>query len=121
MCTNQTSAAPRTMTATRLSWLQQLIEPAAAIDDLSTRRASRLLAILLLTLIALFSLFIIPYSLMMPSFRAPWYWYLVFGTAYALNRTRYYRLAAGLTIAASPAIIFTVIMNDPMRGLSFTV
>src|SRR5204862_4289990 len=62
-----------------------------------------------------------PRTLTTPGYQPPWYGYLLFGGAYALNRTRYYRLAAGLTIAAFPLIIFTAIVSNPVYGLSRTV
>ena len=53
-------------------------------------------------MIALFLLVDITRLLTTPGYRPPWYGYLLFGSAYALSRTRAYRLAAGLTIAAFP-------------------
>jgi len=107
------------------TWLghlsQALIVPAATLDDVALRYKSRLLAILLLTLIALFSLVDITRILTTPGYQPPWYGYLLFGGAYVLNRTRYYRSAAGLTIAVFPLIIFTAIVSNPMYGLSRTV
>ena len=56
-----------------------------------------------------------------PGYHTPWYGYLLFGSAYALSCTRYYRLAAGLTIGAFPMIIFTTIVQNPAIGLNTTI
>jgi PAS domain S-box-containing protein len=113
--------APRAF-VTRLQWLQrQLIDPLAAIDDLAQRRTARLLATFLLVLIALFVVVDITRIVTTPGYRAPWYGYLLFGSAYALSRTRNYQLAAALTIGAFPLIIFTTIARNPESGLNTTV
>jgi len=122
MITNQTPVSQQSSFAAHRGRLQRaLIEPAAVLNDMALRHKSRLLAILLLTLIALFLLVDIIRILTTPGYNPPWYGYLLFGSAYALNRTCHYRLAAGLLIAAFPMIIFTVILNDPVVGLSRTV
>ncbi|MEO7908365.1 MAG: PAS domain S-box protein [Roseiflexaceae bacterium] len=105
-----------------VQWLlQQLIEPLSAIDDLALRRTARLLAIFLLVMIALFAVVDTTRILSTPGYHAPWYGYLLFGSAYALSRTRSYRLAAGLTIGAFPMIIFTAIVHAPANGLNTTI
>jgi PAS domain S-box-containing protein len=122
MRTNQTHVRQPNTFAARLGRLQRaLVAPPTALDDVSLRHKSRLLAILLLTLIALFSLVDITRILTTPGYRPPWYGYLLFGSAYALNRTRYYRSAAGLTIAAFPLFIFTTILNFPESRLGTIV
>ena len=122
MNTVQTPSRSLRAFAARFQWIQQqLIEPLAAIDDLALRRTARLLAIFLLVMIALFALVDITRIVTTPGYHAPWYGYLLFGSAYVLSRTRYYRLAAGLTIGAFPMIIFTSIVNNPESGLHTTV
>jgi PAS domain S-box-containing protein len=107
---------------TRLQWLQQrLIEPLTYTSDLALRRTARLLTIFLLLLIALFALVDTIRIATTPGYRAPWYGYLLFGSAYVLSRTRYYQLAAGLTIGAFPMIIFTAIVQNPAGGLNTTI
>src|SRR5215213_3296898 len=118
----QTSSPTQRAFGTRLQWLQQqLIEPLAAIDDLAIRRTARLLAIFLLVLIGLFALVDTTRIMTMPDYHAPWYGYLLFGSAYALSRTRYYQLAATLAIGAFPLIILTRIVNSPTSGLNTTI
>jgi two-component system cell cycle sensor histidine kinase/response regulator CckA len=118
MIPNQTPVPQQNTFSARLGRLQRaLIEPAAALDDVTLRRKSRLLAILLLTLIALFLLVDSARFLTTPGYRPPWYGYLFLGTAYMLNRTRWYRQAAGLTIAMFPLVILTTILNNPAHGL----
>jgi hypothetical protein len=122
MSTKPTPALQQNTFAARLGRLRQaLIEPAAALDDVALRHKARLLAILLLILIALFALVDITRVLTTPGYRPPWYGYLFLGTAYALDRTRYYKLAAGLTIAMFPLVIFATVVNNPAHGLSRTV
>jgi PAS domain S-box-containing protein len=94
-----------------LRFQQVLIEPSAHLNDLGLRRTARLLANFLLILIALFLLVDITRLLTTPGYRPPWYGYILFGSAYALTRTRAHRLAASLTIAAFPLIIFTNIIS----------
>jgi PAS domain S-box-containing protein len=108
--------------AARLQQLQQqLIEPLAIIDDLALRRTARLLAIFLLVLIALFGLVDATRMMTTPSYQSPWYGYVLFGSAYVLSRTRYYKLAACLAIGAFPLIILTKIVSAPAIGLHTTI
>src|SRR6266545_4771919 len=87
---------PRT---TRFDTLRQvLIEPA--------------LAIFLLLMTAIFMLVDTTRSLTVPQYRVPWYGYLFLGTAYALNRTRLYILAAGLTLSMVPLVVFATPWSD---------
>ncbi len=114
----QKSSPPQNAFATRLQRLDQLLlEPLTTINDLALRRTARLLAIFLLVMIALFILVDIARILTTPGYQVPWYGYLLFASAYLLNRTRYYRLAASLTISAFPLIILTSIVQDPASGL----
>src|SRR6478672_2753823 len=118
----QTPIPPRSAFALRSQWLQQqLIEPLAAIDDLALRRAARLLAIFLLVLLALFALVDTTRIITTPGYHAPWYGYVLFGSAYALSRTRYYQLAACMAIGAFPLIILIRIVNNPASGLHTTI
>src|SRR4051812_17491852 len=113
----QTPSSLRTTVVSRMRRLQQvLIEPPARRDDLGQRRTARLLAIFLLILIALFLLVDLTRLLTTPGYRPPWYGYLLFGGAYMLTRIGADRVAAGLTIAAFPLIIFTTIANQPETG-----
>ncbi len=101
---------PRT---TRFDTLRQvLIEPAPAIRDVALRHKSRLLAIFLLLMTAIFMLVDTTRSLTVPQYRVPWYGYLFLGTAYALNRTRLYILAAGLTLSMVPLVVFATPWSD---------
>ena len=118
----QTPAAPRRALTIRFQQLQQqLIEPLAVIDDPALLRTARLLAILLLVMIALFALVDITRIVTTPGYHTPWYGYLLFGSAYALSSYRYHRLAAGLTIGAFPLIIFTTIVQNPAIGLNTSI
>jgi two-component system, cell cycle sensor histidine kinase and response regulator CckA len=117
-----TAQVPSPAQRTRLQWLQQLlIEPLTRFDNQALHRTARLLAIFLLILIALFTLVDAARIATTPGYRAPWYGYLLFGSAYVLSRTRYYQLAAGLTIGAFPMIIFTAIVQNPTGGLNTTI
>jgi two-component system, cell cycle sensor histidine kinase and response regulator CckA len=122
MNNDQISTPPSSAFALGSQWLKhQLIEPLATIDDLAFRRAAQLLAIFLLVLLALFALVDTTRIMTTPGYRAPWYGYVLFGSAYALSRTRYYRLAACMAIGAFPLIILTRIVDNPAGGLQTTI
>jgi len=93
--------------------LQALIEPAPDIRDVALRHKSRLLAIFLLIMTAIFMLVDTHRSLTIPEYRVPWYGYLFLGTAYMLNRTRHYTLAAALTLSMFPLVVFATPWSDP--------
>jgi len=122
MNTAQIQAPPLDAGASCLQWFQHvLLDPLAAIDDLALRRTTRLLAIFLLVMITLFTIVDITRTLTTPDYHVPWYGYLLFGSAYALSRTRWYRLAAGLTASAFPLIIFTTMLRHPENSLHTTI
>lgn len=92
-------------------WLARLqsllIEPPAALQDAILRRKGRLLAIFLLVMVAVFTLVDLVRLLNTPGYQPPWYGYLLIGVAYTLNRTRYYDVAATVTIAMFPLVVFS--------------
>ena len=92
--------------------LQVLIAPAGAIHDIALRRSARLLSIFLVIMSAVFMLVDLTLSLTTSGYRAPWYGYLFLGTAYALSRTRYYALAASLTVAMFPIVVFSDVLRS---------
>jgi diguanylate cyclase (GGDEF)-like protein/PAS domain S-box-containing protein len=96
---------------------QALIEPAGAIRDVGARRSARLIAIMLLLMIALF-LVVDGYQLLtVPGYRPPWAGYLFLISAYALSRTALYQVAAVLMIAMFPLVIFTTILASAAPGV----
>jgi two-component system, cell cycle sensor histidine kinase and response regulator CckA len=97
---------------------RSLIDPVVPYADPAIGRTSRLLAILLLALIGLFLLTDSTRLLTTPGYRPPWYGYLLFGSAYALNRARFFQIAAGLAVATFPVIIFAVAATTPGDGPS---
>ncbi len=114
------------MSAKRLSKLQRfLIEPAPSIQDVALRRNSRLLAIFLLVMTAIFGGVDITWTLTIPGYIPPWYGYAFLATAYALNRTKYYKVAATVTIFMFPLVIFSRVLSntsgDPVNVLSLSV
>jgi two-component system, cell cycle sensor histidine kinase and response regulator CckA len=105
--------------------LQVLIAPAGAIRDIALRRSARLLAIFLVIMSAVFVLLDLTRSLTTSGYRVPWYGYLFLGTAYALSRTRYYTLAASLTVAMFPIVVFSSVLQrtapHPIATLNYLV
>jgi PAS domain S-box-containing protein len=101
---------PRTAHFKRI--LQTLIEPAPDFRDVALRHKSRLLAIFLLIMTAIFMLVDTQRSLTIPEYHVPWYGYLFLGTAYILNRTQHYVLAAALTLSMFPLVVFATPWSD---------
>jgi PAS domain S-box-containing protein len=105
--------------------LQVLVAPPASLHDIARRRSARLLAIFLVIMSALFMLVDLTRSLTSPGYRAPWYGYLFLGTAYALSRTRHYALAAALTVAMFPIVVFSSVLRGtaphPITTLNYLV
>jgi two-component system cell cycle sensor histidine kinase/response regulator CckA len=92
--------------------LHTLIEPAPEIPDIALHHKSRLLAAFLLSMTAIFVLVDMYKSLAIPEYRIPWYGYLFLGTAYILNRSQYYTLAAALTLSMFPLVVFATPWSD---------
>ena len=108
-----------------LDHLQQIfIEPPQSYDT-AIRHKSRLLSIFLLVMIFIFTCVDITYVLTVPDYAVPWYGYVFLLISYALNRWRYYSIAAGLVVFMFPAVIFFSIFsgqaNNPVVSLSFLV
>jgi two-component system cell cycle sensor histidine kinase/response regulator CckA len=102
-----------------------LLEPAASIQDIAIRHKSRLLAIFLLLMMAIFAGVDITRSIMVPGNAVPWYGYVFLGTAYILNRTGYYKLAAILTSSMFPLVIFSQVLrhtaNTPILSFNYLI
>ena len=100
------------------------IEPLQSYDT-TVRHKSRLLSIFLLVMILIFTAVDITYVLTVPGYTVPWYGYVFLLISYALNRWRYYKLAAGLVVFMFPAVIFSSIFighaHEPGVSLSFLV
>ena len=92
---------------------------------MATLHKSRLLSAFLLVMIFIFAGLDATYVLTVPGYAVPWYGYVFLLTAYALNRTRYYKAAAGLVVFMFPAVIFSSIFtgaaNVPAVTLGFLV
>ena len=100
------------------------IEPPQSYDT-AIHHKSRLLSIFLLVMIFIFTAVDITYVLTVPGYTVPWYGYVFLLISYALNRWRYYSIAAGLVVFMFPAVIFFSIFsgqaNNPVVSLSFLV
>src|SRR5262245_22861986 len=107
----------RALPSPYLDMLQKaLIEPARAIDDIVVHRTARLLATFLLFLTVVFLAIDLTHTLIIPGYRATWYGYLLLGSAYILSRTRYYTLAAALTAAMFPIVVFVGLIYTTIPG-----
>ncbi len=87
------------------------IEPPLHIQDVEIRHKSRLLNVFLLPMIVVFLGVDGVYLATLPGYRPPWYGYIFLLAAYILNRSRFYRMAAFLTLAMFPAVILVNIVS----------
>ena len=98
-----------------------LIEPPAHIRDVELRHKSRLLNIFLLPMILVFMGVDAVYLLTVPGYVPPWYGYVLLIASYLLNRGRFYRFAAFLTLVMFPFVILVNIVSggstDPLQPL----
>jgi PAS domain S-box-containing protein len=102
-------------------YLQKIfIEPPYHIQDVGMRRRSRLLNVFLLSMIVIL-LLVDGIHLITPSGdRPPWYAYVFLTGSWFLNRSRYYSLAAGLTLAMFPMVILAnVVSGSASNPISF--
>lgn len=81
----------------------------------------RLLASMLLALLALFACVDLARLHTTPGYRVIWQGYAAFGIAYLLSRTALRRLAVVFSIGLMPALIFSFILTNPGYGLARTV
>ena len=102
-----------------------LIEPPSHIQDVETRHKSRLLNIFLLPIILVFVGVDITYLATIPGYRPPWYGYVFLLGSYLLNHSRLYHIAAFLTLAMFPVVIFINTVSgasaDPVITLYYLV
>jgi PAS domain S-box-containing protein len=102
-----------------------LIEPPAHIQDVEIRHKSRLLNVFLLPMILVFLGVDGIYLATLPGYAPPWYGYVFLLGAYILNRSRFYRLAAFITLAMFPTVIFVNIVSgsasNPVSSLYYLV
>ena len=110
----------------RSLWLR-LTEPSATLQDNVLRRKSQLLAAFLLVLFVLFGALDIVYYLH-PNYRITSQsimGYLFLAVSYTLTRRGRYGLAATLTMAMFPMVLFSEVIsnnsNNPVVTLSFLV
>ena len=105
-----------------------LTRPAGALQDIALRRNSQLLAAFLLIMVVLFACLNVAYYISIPNYTTPLtsiggYIYLM--VAYALNRARYYKLAAVLTVSVPPLVLFPEILTNtsanPIVTLNFLI
>ena len=109
-----------------LEFLQKTwIEPPLHILDVETRHKSRLLNIFLLPTILIFIGVDGIYLATLPGYRPPWYGYVFLFGSYFLNRSRYYRPAAFLTLAMFPIVIILNIISgeasNPLAMLYYLI
>ena len=113
------------MIRSTLNTLQRIFIEPPQIYDTAIRHKSRLLSIFLLVMMFIFTSLDITYVLTVPGYTVPWYGYVFLLISYALNRWRYYKVAAGLVVFMFPAVIFFSIFsgqsNEPAVSLSFLV
>jgi len=105
-----------------------LTTPSPSIEDVALRRKSKLLSTFLLILLALFGLLDLTYYVTVPGYTTALPdlgGYIFFISAYVLNRTKYYNLAATLTVSTVPIVLFTAIITgatqNPIVTLNFLI
>lgn len=102
-----------------------LVEPSDTISDVAIRHKSRLLAYFLLGMMVVFAVLDTVQLLTVPGYVVPWYGYVFLLTAYALNRTRLYTWAAGLTMVMFPTVVFAMVSGgttvDPVRTMGYLI
>ena len=102
-----------------------LIEPSSEVRDVALRHKSRLLGVFLLIMTLVFAGVDISFLLTSPGYVPPWYGYLFLISSYLLNRSGRYDIAAVLTVAMFPIVVFTFIVSgaaiDPVMVLYFLI
>jgi PAS domain S-box-containing protein len=88
-----------------------LIEPPSNIRDVELRHKSRLLNIFLLPMILVFVGVDAVYLATVPGYMPPWYGYLFLLGSYALNHTRFHRVAAFVVLVMFPIVISANIIS----------
>ncbi|MET0385110.1 MAG: ATP-binding protein [Polyangiales bacterium] len=97
-----------------------MFEPHPSITDPEDRRRSQMLSACLLVVASLFGVVDTSFTFMVPGYQAPWFGYLTLLTALMLNRSGRYRLAAALTVAMFPTVIFAIVyLGQGMPFVSF--
>jgi len=98
-----------------------LVEPARVIDDPSERRSARLLAVFLLSLVALFVATNAAYligGLETSVSAADQVGYVILLVSYALSRSRYYRAAALLMLVMFPMVVFANVLSGTSANVA---
>lgn len=97
----------------RMTVWQWLTEPPASVQDVGLRRNMRLLSSFLVVLSALLSLFNAASLIAVgrPLAVVDVIGFLVFAVAYVLNRTNHYNVAAALTAADCPFVVFGLLIT----------
>lgn len=102
-----------------------LLGPSPQLVDVGERRRARWLAGLLLLMAAGFGSLDVYYLLTRQSYTPPWFGYALLGINYALVRSGRFRLAAILTVAMFPLVVFALVATGraaaPQTTLSFLV
>jgi PAS domain S-box-containing protein len=105
--------------------LRPVLDPSVPTRDAAFRRRSRLLAAFLLILAVVFGAVDAAGLLSVPGYRPPWYGYVLLLGAFLLNRRAHYAVAATLTLAMFPIVVFSVVMSgraaDPELNLTYLV
>lgn len=98
-----------------------LTEPHPSIQDIGIRQKSRLLSIILLAMLVLFTL--VSINSYIQGKVVAWPGYIFLFTAYFLNRAKFYRLASFMTLAMFPIILFGLVYTHerPVSILNYMV
>ncbi len=91
------------------------------VQDIETRRQSRLLAAMLIVMTAGFGLLDLRGALTVPGYVVPWYGYVFLISSYLLNRYRSYSVAASLTVLMFPVVIFAEVLFSPSASPATTL
>ena len=113
------------MPPSKNNFLEWLISPSRSITDEVARDKSRLLAVVLGAMGLIFGGLDMIYVRTLPGYEIPWYGYLLLLVAFSLNRAGYYQLAAPITLAMFPMVIFSDVLLGrapiPQVMLNFSV
>ena len=91
--------------------LRTLIGPSARLTEVARIRKSRLLAIVLLTMIVVFAGVDSVYLATVSGYSPPWFGYVLLLGAFALNRSGRYDPAAVVTLAMFPLVVFSSVIS----------
>jgi len=100
-----------------------LVAPSGRLDQVSEQRSARLLASFLVVLTTIFVFVDAAYLASVPGYAPPWQGYAFLVSAYALSRTRYYRVGAAIFLTMFPVVAFSHVLEghsaNPLMTLAY--